>query len=225
MIKGCTAVLIQLIFISIAFASHATASEDGPAVAKVPRSLTVDEVVLAVEKHYQQLTDLNAKVSQKNHLKALGRTQQYEGVLWIKIPGKLRLEYTTGQLILISDKNALFYSKKSEQVIKKNFSDFAQMNIPVAFLLGAAHIHDDFEIRQTGQKSPYTFELLPRRAGAAMKKLSIQADETGRVRLMIIFDKSGNNTEISFSDIQEGTGIGDQLFVFRAPKGAEIIEQ
>jgi outer membrane lipoprotein-sorting protein len=58
-----------------------------------------------------------------------------------------------------------------------------------------------------------------------MKKLGIQADETGRVRLMIIFDKSGNTTEISFSDIQEGTGIGDQLFVFRAPKGAEIIEQ
>jgi outer membrane lipoprotein carrier protein len=186
---------------------------------------TVDEAVLAVEKHYRDLTDLTAKVSQKNVLKAVERTQKFDGTLWIKKPGKLRLEYTNGQLILIDGKAALFYSKRSEQVIKRTFTDFAHMNIPVAFLLGAAHIRDDFDVRGPDPKTPRVLDLLPKKAGAAMKKLRIHADDAGRITEMTIFDKSGNTTEIVFNDVKEGTGVEDKLFEFKAPKGTEIIEQ
>jgi outer membrane lipoprotein carrier protein len=186
---------------------------------------TVDEVVPAVEKHYQELADLTAKVSQKNFLMALDKTQTFEGTLWIKKPGRLRLEYTNGQLILIDGKAALLYSKKSEQVIKKTFTDFEQMNIPVAFLLGAAHIRDDFEVFQPDVNSPRLLELTPKKAGAAMKKLRIQIDEAGRIIGLIIFDKTGNVTEIEFMDIREDTGFDSKLFTFKAPKGTEIIEQ
>jgi outer membrane lipoprotein-sorting protein len=77
-------------------------------------------------------------VVQKNHLKSLDKTQTFEAVLWIKKPGRLRLDYTNGQIILVDGKQALIYSKKSEQVIKKTFTDFEHMNIPVVFLLGQA---------------------------------------------------------------------------------------
>lgn len=186
---------------------------------------TVDEVVQAVEKHYQELADLTAKVGQKNFLKSLDKTQTFEGTLWIKKPGKLRLEYTNGQLILIDGKAALLYSKKSEQVIKKTFTDFEQMNIPVAFLLGAAHIRDDFEAFQPDANTSRLLELRPRKAGAAMKKLRIKIDEAGRIIGLIIFDKTGNVTEIEFTDIREDTGFDSKLFTFKAPKGTEIIEQ
>jgi outer membrane lipoprotein carrier protein len=182
-------------------------------------------VVPAVEKHYQELADLTAKVSQKNFLMALDKTQTFEGTLWIKKPGRLRLEYTNGQLILIDGKAALLYSKKSEQVIKKTFTDFEQMNIPVAFLLGAAHIRDDFEVFQPDVSSPRLLELTPKKAGAAMKKLRIQIDEAGRIIRLIIFDKTGNVTEIEFMGIREDTGFDSKLFTFKAPKGTEIIEQ
>ncbi|HUL00161.1 MAG TPA: outer membrane lipoprotein carrier protein LolA [Nitrospirota bacterium] len=225
MTRHCKGILIKLIIILITVVTNVTSSAAGSAELSAHHPLTMEEAVSAIEKHYQELTDLTARVSQKNFLKTLGRTQEYEGMLWIKIPGKLRLEYTNGQLILISGKDALFYSKKSEQVIKKNFSDFAQMNIPVAFLLGAAHIHDDFDIRQPDPKSLNTFELLPRKAGAAMKKLEIQSDEIGRIKLIKIFDKFGNITEMLLTDIKEGIGIDDHLFVFKAPKGVEVIEQ
>lgn len=186
---------------------------------------TVDEAVLTVEKHYQEIVDLTARVSQKNVLKAMDRTQKYEGTLKIKKPGKLRLEYANGQIILIDGKEALFYSKKSEQVIKKAFTDFQHMNIPVAFLLGAAHIRDDFNVLQPDLKMPRVLELLPKKPGAAMKKLSIQTDESGRIARMTIFDKAGNTTEIVFSDIKEGAGLDDSAFTFKVPKGTEVIEQ
>ena len=186
---------------------------------------TVQDVVASVENHYRDLTDLTAKVIQKNVLKSIGRTQKYEGTLFIKRPGKLRLEYSNGQLILIDGKAALFYSKKSEQVIKKTFTDFEHMNIPVAFLLGAARIRDDFDVLQADPKMPRELELLPRKRGAAMKEMRLHVDEAGRIMDIMIFDRSGNTTSITFTDIREGAGVDDQRFVFTAPKGTEIIEQ
>jgi outer membrane lipoprotein carrier protein len=206
--------IVGVIALCLVLAFHKTACAE-----------TVDEAVLAVEKHYQELNDLTAKTTQKNILTSINKTQSFEGSLWIKKPGKLRLEYTNGQLILINGKAALFYSKKSEQVIKTTFSDFQHMNIPVAFLLGAAHIRDDFDVRQPDPKTPRVLELLPKKPGAVMKKLNIRTDDTGSITGMTIFYKSGNRTEIVFSDVKEGTGIEDKIFEFKAPKGTEVIEQ
>jgi outer membrane lipoprotein carrier protein len=186
---------------------------------------TVDEAVAAVEKHYREVSDLTAKVTQKNFFKALDKTQTFEGELLVKKPGKLRLEFTNGQLILVDGKAALFYSKKSSQVIKKTFTDFERMNIPVAFLLGAAHIRDDFDVLQPDPKAPRSLELVPRKTGAAMKKLGLESDDSGRITRLTIFDRSGNVTEIIFTAVREGTGLDDKLFSFKPPKGTEIIEQ
>jgi chaperone LolA len=186
---------------------------------------SLEDVVSAVENHYRGVNGLSAKVTQKNHLKAIGKTQIFEGVLRIKKPGRLRLDYTNGQVVLVDGKTALFYSKKSEQLVKKTFPDVQQMNIPVAFLLGAAHIRDDFDALQPDLSAPRSLELLPKRPGAAMKKLGLRSDEAGRIQDLTIFDKSGNRTEISLTDIKEGDVDDDRLFVFTPPKGTEIIEQ
>lgn len=196
-----------------------------PGAIKPAYTQTVQDVVASVEDHYRDLSDLTAKVIQKNVLKSIGKTQKFEGTLWIKKPGKLRLEYSNGQLILINNKAALFYSKKSEQVVKKTFTDFEHMNIPVAFLLGAAHMRDDFDVLQADPTTPHVLELLPRKPGAAMKKMRLVVDDAGRITDLTIFDRSGNTTTMAFADIREGVGLDDQQFVFQAPKGTEIIEQ
>lgn len=189
------------------------------------RAQTVQEVVSLVENHYGDVQSLTAKVVQKNFLKAVGKTQTFEGTLWMRKPGKLRIDYTNGQVIMVDGKAVLFYSKKSDQIIRKTFTDVQQMNIPVAFLLGAAHMRDDFDVLQPVPTSPLSLELLPKKSGAAMKKLDLVTDETGRISNITIFDKSGNTTEIIFSDAQEGASVDEKLFSFKVPKGTEIIEQ
>ncbi len=186
---------------------------------------TADEAVFAVEKHYQELADLTAKVTQTNHLKSVGKAQTFTGTLSIKRPGRLRLEYTNGQLILIDNKEVLIYLKKSEQAIRKTFTDFSHLNIPVAFLLGAAHIRDDFDVLQPDPKIPRQLELLPKKNAAAMKKLVLESDDAGRITKLVIHDSAGNVTDITFDAVSENTGLGDKLFTFKPPKGTEIIEQ
>lgn len=186
---------------------------------------SADEAVRAVEKHYRDVSTLRAKVTQKNYLQSLDKTQTFEGTLWIRKPGKLRLEYTNGQLILIEGTTVLFYSEKSEQVIKKTFTDFEDMNIPVAFLLGAGSIREDFEAFQPDPGNAGILSLVPKKPGAAMKKLVLKTNSTGRISELTIYDKSGNITTIQFSGVDEGIDIGRRLFTFKPPGGTEIIEQ
>ena len=181
--------------------------------------------VLAIEAHYRDLTDLTAKVVQRNFLKSVDKTQTFEGTLSIKKPGKLRLEYTNGQVIVVDGKEAWFYSKKSEQVIRRTFKDFEQANIPVAFLLGAGAIRQDFDVSVPEGGGEGVLDLVPKKAGAAMQKLRLHTIEAGRISRMIVFDRSGNQSDIRFSEVRENAGIDDKPFRFKVPKGTEIIEQ
>lgn len=209
----------------VAAAAVLLVSSLGSSAAENPPVVANDDIVAAVEGHYRDLRDLTAKAVQKNFLKSLDKTQTFEGVLAIKKPGRLRLDYTNGQIIVIDGTVAWFYSKKSEQAIKRTFKDFEQANIPVAFLLGAATIRDDFDATQPEADRPRLLDLLPKKPGAAMKKIRLAVDESGRITEMTIYDKSGNTTEIRFADVQENTGLEDKVFRFKAPKGTEIIEQ
>ena len=184
-----------------------------------------DEVIQAVEKHYSGLMDMTARVKQKNYLKSLDKTQTFSGALAIRKPGRLRLDYTNGQRIVIDGNEAWFYSEKSKQVIKRAFADFEQANIPVAFLLGAASIRDDFEVSQPDKKNPRLLDLKPKRAGAAMTRVRISVDNGGRITELVIFDRSGNTSTVAFSDIAEDAGVDEEQFRFSVPRGTEIIEQ
>ncbi len=187
--------------------------------------LTKDELVRAIEHRYGGLTDLTAKVVQKNFLKSVDKTQKFEGTLAVKKPGKLRLEYTNGQVIVIDGKEVWFYSKTNNQAIRRTFEDFEQANIPVAFLLGAGTIDRDFTVTALEAGESIVLQLVPKKRGAAMTKLRILAEDSGRIVRMIIYDRSGNTADILFADVKENVGVPDDQFRFKAPKGAEVIEQ
>jgi outer membrane lipoprotein carrier protein len=178
-----------------------------------------------IEAHYRDLADLTARVVQKNFLKSVEKTQKFEGTLAIKRPGKLRLEYTNGQLIMIDGAEAWFYSKKSEQAIRRTFKDFEQANIPVAFLLGAGAIRQDFAVSMPEADKPRMLDLVPKKTGAAMRKLRLYSDETGKITRMIVYDRSGNTSDVQFFDVKERVGLDEGQFRFKVPKGTEIIEQ
>ena len=216
--RAVTAIGILLI---VTMASASSALDSSPAVTE---SAVPTDAVTAIEAHYRELVDLTAKVVQKNFLKSVDKTQTFDGSLSIKKPGKLRLEYTNGQVIVIDGKEVWFYSKKSSQAIRRTFKDFEQANIPVAFLLGAGAVRQDFDVSLPEAANPRMLDLVPKRKGAAMKKLRLLSDETGRITQMIIFDRSGNTSDIRFSEVKEGLGLDDQQFRFRVPKGTEVIE-
>ena len=122
--------------------------------APVTRAQTVQDVVTGIENHYKNVSDLTAKVDQKNVLKAIEKTQTF---------GRHALHQKAGQAAAGLRERpdhpgrrqvGAVLLTKSDQVIKKTFTDIEQMNIPVLFLLGAAHIRDDFDVLRPDPTRP-----------------------------------------------------------------------
>ncbi|MHB8844689.1 MAG: LolA family protein [Nitrospirota bacterium] len=232
-VHGFLSSLTVLVLLFTGYAAHAGETApvtSGPAatvsaVSTPTGTTSPGDAVAAVEAHYRDLVDLTATVVQKNFLKSVGKTQTFEGTLAIKKPGKLRLEYTNGQVIAVDGKEAWFYSKKSSQAIRRTFKDFEQANIPVAFLLGAGAIRREFDVSPPEPGDPRVLDLKPRKTGAAMKKLRLFTDGSGRINRMTVYDRSGNTSDVVFSDVKEGVGLEDTPFRFKVPKGTEVIEQ
>ncbi len=215
-----------LFILALLVAASLTAARAGTTAENERSQPTKDQVLASVEDHYSRLTDLTAKVVQQNYLKSVDKRQRFEGTLTIKKPGRLRLAYTDGQLVVIDHREIWIYSRANAQAIRRTFRDFEQANIPVAFLLGAGSIRKDFEVTLVPADIPVSvLDLVPRKRGAAMKKLRLLVDNSGSITRMIIFDRSGNMTDILFAGVKENTGVPDSLFRFKAPKGTEIIEQ
>jgi chaperone LolA len=216
-------------FLLLSVAPAASSAEPASVVTTTPTGsnmpATGSDAVQAIEDHYRDLADLTAKVVQKNFLKSVEKTQTFEGTLAIKRPGKLRLDYTNGQVIVVDGRDAWFYSKKSSQAIRRTFKDFEQANIPVAFLLGAGAIRQDFDVSVPEADKPFVLDLVPKRPGAAMKKLRLHAESDGRILRMMVYDRSGNTSDVQFFDVKEEVGLDDAQFRFKFPKGTEIIEQ
>jgi outer membrane lipoprotein carrier protein len=219
--------LILLALLAVTAHGAASAGEESlpSGTAAAATATREPELARLIEDHYRGLSDLTAKIVQKNYLKSVGKTQTFEGVLSVKRPGKLRLEYTNGQVIVIDGKEAWFYSRKNEQAIRRTFQDFEQANIPVAFLLGAGEIRKEFDVLP-GAAASGVLDLAPRKkSGAVMKKVRLAADGTGRITEMTVYDRTGNSSKVLFSEVHEGVGLEDGFFQFKAPKGTEIIEQ
>jgi outer membrane lipoprotein carrier protein len=209
---------------SVATPVHSVATVTGT-VATAPTAAAPDLVGL-IEEHYRGIADLTAKVVQKNYVKSVNKTQTFEGTLSVKKPGRLRLEYTNSQVIVIDGKEAWFYSKKSEQAIRRTFRDFEQANIPVAFLLGASEIRKEFEVAEPGDGEQRALDLIPRKKEqTTMRRLRLHVDDAGRITRMVIHHRSGDSADIRFSDVREGVGLDDDRFGFKVPKGTEVIEQ
>jgi len=158
------------------------------------------DVVAAVENHYRDLTDSRRRSVRRMFSNPSARLRNMRERCSSRSRAGSGSSIRTDSLFSSTQGRAVLF-KKSEQVIKKTFTDFEHMNIPVAFLLGAAHIRDDFDALQADPKTPRMLELLPRKPGAAMKKMRLVVDGEGRISDLVIFDRSGNTTTITFTDI------------------------
>jgi outer membrane lipoprotein carrier protein len=212
------------LFVSGLLTTAAPAFADRPAAGFTPPT-SAEEAVKAIERHYGGIEDLTAKVVQKNFLKSVGKTQTFTGSLSVKKPGRLRLAYTNGQVVVIDGKVVWFYSRENAQVIRRTFQDFEHANIPVAFLLGAGTVLRDFDVSLAGPEEGGMLELVPKKHGAAMIKLRLLSDDSGRITRMIIYDRSGNTSDLLFTDVHENVGVDDAQFRFKVPKGTEVIDQ
>jgi len=176
-------------------------------VKPVPR-LNADEVVQKMQHFYKRTDKMTAKFRQTYTNKVMERKTVSDGKMWLKKPGKMRLDYRGKRKRIkksvISDGTTLYVLEHDlKQIHKMNLKNEV-FPVAVRFLLGRGDLRKEFKAsisksRKYGARKDYVINLVPHIPNAQYKRLILVVDPKNfRVKQSIILEASGNTNHFRF---------------------------
>jgi outer membrane lipoprotein carrier protein len=187
-----------------------------------------ERLALALQQRYQGIRDFSADFVHSYRGGVL-RTQTLErGTVVIKKPGRMRWVYTSPERKeFVSDGLKMYsYLPLDHQVMVTAVPPDDQATTPAAFLAGRGDIVRDFTAAfdETSSTSMTVLKLTPRRPEPQYEYLLVGVDPiTLQIQALTTRDPQGGNSTLTFSNLKENQGIADKEFVFRIPRGVDVI--
>jgi len=187
-----------------------------------------EAVARALQQRYQGIRDFSAEFVHTYRGGVL-RTQTTErGTVVIKKPGLMRWLYTNPERKeFVSDGRKVYsYIPEDRQVMVGTVPPDDQATTPALFLAGKGDIVRDFTATYAEPPAPRTtaLKLTPRRTEPEYEYLIVTIDAgTLQIRALTTRDRQGGDSTLAFANLKENQGISDKEFVFRIPRGVDII--
>ncbi|MGJ8521726.1 Outer-membrane lipoprotein carrier protein [Carnimonas sp. R-84981] len=152
--------------------------------------------------------------------------QQASGHMWLARPGKFNWQVNApySQTVVSNGKKVYLYDPDLNQVSVRNL-DPQVTSTPALLLSGSAgQITRDYSVTERGSGNTKVFSLTPRDKGSLFQSLQMTFNGD-RLTSLSMEDPSGQQTRVSFSNVEQNGSIDDARFVFNIPKGADVVEQ
>ncbi|HVZ22020.1 MAG TPA: outer membrane lipoprotein carrier protein LolA [Vicinamibacterales bacterium] len=200
----------------------------GAAGAQPPETASADAVAQALQKHYQLIRDFSADFTHVYRGGVLRTEAREHGTVEIKKPGKMRWLYTGPEKKeFVSDGVKIYsYLPADKQVIVADVPSDDVATTSVLFLAGKGDVARDFTATYTQSPVAGTtgLKLTPRRSEPDYDYLVVALDPaTLQIRGLVTKDKQGGESTLTFTNLQENRGISDKDFVFRIPRGVDVL--
>ena len=190
---------------------------------------TATQLTESLQRKYDTVKDLSADFVQTYTGGVLRKQITERGQVWIKKPGKMRWNYLSPEKKeFVSDGVRVYaYTPQDNQVIVAPAPDADQGF--VLFLAGKGNLTRDFtaslaELPMGFPPSARAIKLVPKSPQPDYDAVIAVVDAHSSALLGIVtFDTQGGRSAISFANLKENLGTADKVFVFKIPRGAEVI--
>ncbi len=187
-----------------------------------------DALAQALQQRYQGIKDFSADFVQTYRGGVLKTQTQERGTVTVKKPGMMRWVYTSPEKKeFVSDGRKIYsYLPQDRQVLVTAVPPDSQATTPALFLSGKGNIARDFTAAYVEGAAAGTvgLKLLPRRAEPDYEYLVVTLDPaTLQIRGLTTRDHQGGESTLSFANLKENRGVSDKDFVFRIPRGVDIV--
>ena len=187
-----------------------------------------DAVAKALQARYEKIRDFSAEFVQTYRGGVLKTTTQERGTVSVKKPGKMRWVYTNpDRKELVSDGSKTYwYVPADKQVLVSDVSPSSQASTPVLFLSGKGDIARDFtaSYADTATTGTTALKLVPRKPEPDYEYLIVILDPaTLQIRGLTTRDRQGGDSAFTFTNMKENRGLSDKDFVFRIPRGVNVV--
>jgi outer membrane lipoprotein carrier protein len=159
-----------------------------------------------------------------------GRVTRFSGVMSLQRPGLFRWEVQKpyAQLQLVRNGEFILYDPDLAQVTIRPLEE-AVMATPAGLLLSAGPdaaevLRRHFVLRNLEDQDGLSWVLVESKAAQESgQKLAAGFDTKGMLQQFQLIDQIGRRSRVVLSQIQRNQPLAADLFVFRPPKGAEVI--
>lgn len=198
--------------------------------AQPPPSVRPEEVARQIEARYDRIRDFSADFVQTYVAGVLRKRIVERGTLQVKRPDRMRWVYTAPEeKVFVADGSQLYsYLPADRQVIVSPLPAEDEATTAALFLAGKGRLTRDFAVRYADPADTpadtWALRLDPRRAERDYDWLVLVVERrTLRLRRLVAADRQGGVSTFDFSRVKENAGLADTLFVFRIPRGVDVI--
>jgi outer membrane lipoprotein carrier protein len=190
------------------------------------------ELAQALQKKYDGIKDFASDFVHTYEGGVLRKRITERGHLLVKKPGKMRWEYTTPERKLFVSDGAKMYSylPQDKQVIISSLPADDQATTPTLFLAGKGNLTRDFtpslvDLPAGMAAGTRALKLIPKTRQRDYDWLVLVVDPgTLAIRGLVTVDAQGGQSTFAFDNLKENVGLADKEFVFKIPRGVDVVE-
>lgn len=185
-----------------------------------------ETIVAKIRQTYEKLESLRGEFEQQYTWSLAGETQTLNGTLYLKKGDRYRVE-TPNQMIITDGKTGWPYPLDKKQVLVDRLEKSKENPLPRDLILKYTH---DFKAKllrseKVGAADCYVLALTPREEEAYVQSVTAWIDKTTYLAPRIEqIDINDNKTIYLLKNVQRNTPIADELFTFKIPADAEVVD-
>jgi outer membrane lipoprotein carrier protein len=201
------------------------------ALAAAPQGQTrppAAETAAQLQQKYDRVKDFTADFTHTYEGGVLNKKSTERGTVQIKKPGRMRWEYTSPEKkTFVADGRKIYsYIPADKQVIVSDVPPDDEATTAVLFLAGKGNLTRDFTVSyaEGGDGTTWALRLDPKQKQRDYDWLIVTVDRASlQIRGLTAADQQGGRSTFQFSNYRENTGLPDNVFVFKIPRGADVI--
>jgi outer membrane lipoprotein carrier protein len=190
----------------------------------------IAEISSRLQARYDAIRDFSAEFVHEYEGGLLRKRVTERGTVLIKKPARMRWTYTDPEpKEFVSDGVKLYaYVPQDKQVIVSSMPTADEATSPVLFLAGRGRLSRDFAVSYAdlpdAPAATYALKLVPHERQAEYDWLILVVDrQTLAIRRLVTVDAQGGRSTFTFSKMKENVGLADKQFLFKIPRGVDVI--
>lgn len=178
----------------------------------------------SVKVFYEQTQSVRANFHQVVTDRQGRKVQEVDGEMQLKRPNKFRWDYKKPyEQQIISDGNQVWlYDTELAQVTVRELSKSIGSS-PAALLAGGEAIDKSFKLVNAFRKDDLDWvSANPKDKESGFEKI-LMGFKDNKLQEMSLVDSFGHTTKIVFSQVQVNPALEEKAFLFRPPKGVDVV--
>lgn len=192
------------------------------------RTPAAGELAAGIQRRYASVRDFTASFTHAYQGGVLRQKTVERGTLAVKKPGRMRWVYTAPEKKeFVSDGRHLYsYMPADRQVIVSEMPADGGDTTAALFLAGRGDLTRDFTTEIEGQtQTAWRIKLTPKKKQQEFDTLIVQAaKDTLQIEALVAQDRQGGTSTFTFSNLKENVGLADSQFVFKTPRGVQVVK-